>query len=82
MTTTAAAKKLTKADFTVTEIRSGFYQATSAATSYVIEYFRNGGSDSIACINVRLLSDKHDSMSDYSAGVWANNITQAIKLAL
>jgi hypothetical protein len=81
MTTTNAAKKLTKAGFTVTEIRSGFYQATRAASSYIIEYFRNGGSDSITCINIRHQLDKHDSQSDYCAGVWADNITQAIKLA-
>jgi hypothetical protein len=81
MTTTNAAKKLTKAGFTVTEIRSGFYQATSSAARHLIEYFRNGGSDSIICICVRKPSDRHDSQSDYAAGVWAKNITQAISLA-
>jgi len=82
MTTTNAAKKLTKAGFTVTEIRSGSYQATSSVASHLIEYFRNGGSDSITCICVRKANDKHDSQSDYAAGVWASNITQAINLAL
>jgi len=81
MTTTNAAKKLTKAGFTVSEIRNGFYQAASNAASCVIEYFRNGGSDNITCICVRHPNDKHDSQSDYSAGVWADNISQAIKLA-
>jgi hypothetical protein len=81
MTTANAAKKLTKAGFNVSEIRNGFYRASSDATKYVIEYFRNGGSDEITCINVRSLDDKHDSQSDYCAGVWANNITQAIAIA-
>lgn len=82
MTTTNAAKKLQKAGFNVSEPRSGQFHCSSPSTKYVIEYFRNGSSDSIACINVRRVNDKHDSQSDYCAGVWANNITQAIKLAL
>ena len=81
MTTTNAAKKLTKAGFTVKETRSGSYHASSPLTAYVIEYFRNGDSDSITCICVRRFNDHHDSQSDYSAGVWADTITQAIKLA-
>jgi hypothetical protein len=81
MTTTNAAKKLTKAGFTLKETRPGSYHAYSPSTAYVIEYFRNGSSDSITCICVRRFDDKHDSQSDYSAGVWADTITQAIRLA-
>ena len=81
MTTANATKKLEKAGFTVTEIRSGYYHCFRPNSKTVIEYFRNGSSDEITCINVRAIDDKHDSQSDYCAGVWANNITQAIKLA-
>jgi hypothetical protein len=80
MTTTNAAKKLTKAGFTVAE-KNGLIQASKIGCKYVIEYFRNGGSQEVICINVRRYDDKHDSMTDYCAGVWANNITQAIIIA-
>lgn len=79
MTTQNAAKKLTKSGFIVTEI-NGFFRASKAGCRDVIEYIRNGGSDSIICINVRHQHDNHNSMIDYCAGVWADNITQAIKL--
>jgi hypothetical protein len=81
MTTTNAAKKLTKAGFTVSEIK-GSFQASHPATAYIIEYIRNGGSDNIICINVRRANDKDDSMTDYFAGTWVDNITQAIRLAI
>jgi hypothetical protein len=81
MTTTNAAKKLTKAGFTVSEIK-GSFQASHPATAYIIEYIRNGGSDNIICINVRTTNDKDDSMTDYFAGTWVDNITQAIRLAI
>ena len=81
MTTTNAAKKLTKAGFTIKETRPGSYHAYSPSTAYVIEYFRNGCSDSIICICVRRFDDHHDSQTDYSAGMSANTITQAIRLA-
>jgi hypothetical protein len=80
MTAQNAAKKLTKAGFTITE-DNGSFQASKAECKYVIEYHRNGCSEDIVCINVRRPNDKHDSMSDYFAGVWADNITQAIRLA-
>ena len=80
MTIANATKKLEKAGFTVEKI-SNLHRASHAATKYVVEFFKNGSEDSVVCINVRTLSDKHDSQTDYAAGVWANNITQAIKLA-
>lgn len=80
MTAQNAAKKLTKAGFTVTEI-NGLFQASKEGCKYIIEYFRNGGSEEIVCINVRRPNDNHDCMTDYSAGTWAKNITYAIKLA-
>jgi hypothetical protein len=80
MTTTNAEKKLTKAGFTVAE-KNGLIQASKLGCKYVIEYFRNGGSQEVTCINVRRFDDHHDSMTDYAAGIWANTITQAIRLA-
>jgi len=80
MTTQNAAKKLTKAGFTITE-NNGFIQASKEGCKYVIEYFRNGRSEEITCINVRRPNDNHDSMTDYCAGMWAKNITHAIRLA-
>ncbi|WP_216081126.1 hypothetical protein [Aliarcobacter butzleri] len=35
----------------------------------------------ITCIRARRKNDLDDSMTDYSAGVWCDNLTQAIKLA-
>lgn len=80
MTITAATKKLEKAGFTVSK-QGTMFQAISATTKDVIEFFKNGGEDSVVCINVRGANDKHDSQSDYCGGVWANNIGQAIRLA-
>jgi len=81
MTTTNAAKKLTKAGFSVDEFHPGAFHASKESTKYVIEYFRNGRSDEITCICVRRRDDHHDSQTDYSAGSWAKNITQAIHRA-
>ena len=82
MTIANATKKLQKAGFKVSRVRN-IFQAAHESTKNVIEYFKNGGeSESIACIKVRHISDSDDSHSDYSAGVWADNITQAIRLAL
>jgi hypothetical protein len=82
MTIANATKKLEKAGFKISQVRN-IFQATHESTKYLIEFFQNGGgSESIACINVRHASDHHDGQSDYFAGIWANNITQAIRLAL
>jgi hypothetical protein len=80
MTAQNAAKKLIKAGFTIND-DEGSIRASKADCKYVIEYFRNGRSEEIVCINVRRPSDNHDSQSDYFAGIWADNITQAIRLA-
>ncbi len=81
MTTTNATRKLTKAGFEVHEPRPGFFHACKESTRYVIEYFKNGSSDEITCICVRHINDRHDSQSDYHAGIFANNISSAIRLA-
>ena len=81
MTIANAIKKLEKAGFTVNQ-HGNTRRASHPLTKYVVEFLKNGSEDSVTCINVRTLDDKHDSQSDYCAGVWANNITQAIRLAL
>jgi hypothetical protein len=81
MTIATATKKLNKAGFTV-NTAGNILQAVHASTQYVIEFFKNGSEDSICCINVRHLRDHHDSQSDYCAGSFADNITQAIRRAL
>lgn len=51
---------------------------------HVVEFMANGRIDentSITCIRTRRVNDSDDSMTDYSAGVWCNNLKQAIQLA-
>jgi hypothetical protein len=81
MTLINAIKKLENSGFN-TENIDGIYRASSSTAPRVIEFFRNGHSKEITCINVRRPNDHHDSMTDYSAGSWANNITQAIRIAI
>lgn len=50
----------------------------------IIEFMRNGREEDnchITCIRVRNERDKDDTMTDYFAGVWCDNLTQAIRLA-
>ena len=76
MQTTNAITKLTKAGFQVTN-SGNRYQAT--ANRQVISFFDQSGS--IICINVRSKNDHDDFVSDYSAGVFCDNLKQAITLA-
>lgn len=48
-----------------------------------VEVLRNGGDDmdTVAVIRVRSINDHDDFMSDYSAGVFCDTLSQAIKLA-
>jgi hypothetical protein len=81
MTLANAIKKIEKAGFTVEKINNTF-RASKSHTPRVIEFFKNGSSEEIYCINVRSLTDEHDSMTDYFAGIWARNLTQALNLAV
>jgi hypothetical protein len=76
MQTTNAITKLTKAGFQVTNTGNR-YQAK--ANRQVISFVDQQGS--IICINVRGQDDHDDAMSDYSAGVFCDNLKQAITLA-
>jgi hypothetical protein len=76
MQTVNAIKKLTKAGFQVTQTGNRY---AAKANSNIVSFVDQQGS--VICINVRGQNDHDDSMSDYSAGVWCDNITQAITLA-
>jgi hypothetical protein len=79
MTVANAIKKLTKNGFEVTGTDMRF---AGRKGGQVVEFNRLGSdSDSIGCIKVRYANDNDNPMADYSAGVWCNNLTQAIKLA-
>ena len=71
-----AIKKLEKAGASV-EKNGIFYSAK--INNDVIEFMCK--TDSIACIKVRSANDHDDIMTDYSAGVWCNNLSQAIRIA-
>lgn len=48
----------------------------------VLEFCINGGiddSNDITCILTRGKNDNHDSMTDYCAGIFHDNLTKAIK---
>jgi hypothetical protein len=50
----------------------------------IVEFLANGRwspDASITCIRVRRENDHDDSMTDYFAGSWMRNLTQAIRLA-
>jgi hypothetical protein len=77
MTIQNAIKKVTKA-FNVEPVKNGqFYSFTVGQN--VIEFAQNGRSNEITCISTRRSSDKDDLMTDYFAGTFHDNITQAIK---
>ena len=76
MKATNALKKLTKAGFVVTQ--SGNRYSAQAGRN-VIEFHQQD--EDIICIRVRSVNDRDDVMSDYSAGTWCDNLSQAIHLA-
>lgn len=79
MKVTNAIKKLEKAGFKVTNDDGNF---SAKKGNEFIEFFQNGGgSEEVVCIRVRSANDHDDCMRDYCAGVFCNNITQAIRLA-
>ena len=79
MTVANATKKLVKSGFEV--IGTGV-RFSGRKGNQVIEFARlSSDSDSIGCIRVRSVDDMDNTMADYSAGVWCNNISQAIRLS-
>jgi len=75
-----ASKKLIKAGFSVTMVGRSI---SAKKGRHVINVTANGGelTDTVATVRVRCASDLDDSQSDYSAGVFCDNVSQAIRLA-
>ena len=76
MQATNAIKKLTKAGFQITQKGNRYW---AQAGQNIISFFDQAGS--VICINVRSINDESDSQSDYSAGVFCDNLSQAIRIA-
>lgn len=76
MQVTNALKKLTKAGFVV-EQNDNHYSAQ--AGRHVISFREQAGRT--ICIRVRTENDLDDVMRDYSAGVFCDNLSQAIQIA-
>lgn len=71
-----AIKKLNRAGFEVVQNGNRY---NAKANGQVIRFIDQ--SDRVICINVRSENDHDDVMTDYSAGVYCDNIAQAIRLA-
>ena len=48
----------------------------------VISFYQNGRGNEITCINTARVGDVSDSMTDYHAGCFHDNITQAIRFLI
>lgn len=71
-----AIKKLTKEGFVVNQ--NGIF-FSAVGNRRVISFIQQN--DRISCINVRSHNDKDDVASDYTAGVFCDNLSQAIRLS-
>jgi hypothetical protein len=76
-----AIKKLNKAGFAITEKNDIFF-AKKEGCKNIIEFFRSGTSEIVGCIRCKDEAAQDDSMSDYWAGFFCKNMTQAISSAL
>ena len=77
MQITNAISKLTKEGFKVINVNNRWY---SARRNNDIVEFIDQDNDAI-CIKSRSVNDEDDIMTDYSAGVFCDNISQAIRLS-
>jgi hypothetical protein len=75
-----AISKLTKAGFNITNVGNK-YTAAKAGCKYVVEFIRNGSSDETACVGYRHQNQFSDSMSDYCATFFCDNLSKAIASA-
>lgn len=74
-----AIKKLEKAGFSVYN-EGNVFRANKGGYDEV-QFRKNGGDSSeVVCIEVRRIGAKDDVMTDYFAGTWCDNITQAISI--
>ena len=76
MQVTNAIKKLNKAGFEVTNNGSRYYVN---GKRHVISFIAQESGD-ITCIKVRHENDEDDMRSDYSAGVFCDNLSQALRI--
>jgi hypothetical protein len=76
MQVTNALKKLNNAGFAVTQTGNRYSAKTGRN---VIEFYEQDGRT--ICIRLRTENDLDDVMRDYSAGVFCDNLSQAIRLA-
>lgn len=63
------------------EVKHDGYSYVARKGNRIIEFTRNGHSDSVATIRIRSISDSDDSQSDYTAGVFCDSIAQALRLS-
>jgi hypothetical protein len=77
MTTANATKKLVKAGFQVTAVG----RRISAKKGFRVIELTAGSEETIQTVRVRAACDSDDIVHDYTAGVYCDNVTQAIKLA-
>lgn len=82
MTIQNAVNKLEKAGFMVTKGNTGNIFAVNPNYRRWIEVTRNGYTQNVATIDLRTRGQDDEIQSDYHAGVFCHNITQAIRLAI
>jgi len=76
-----AIKKLSKYG----EVRVNGQEHSTIINGIEVSFMVNGRIEDdygITCINVRNINDENDSMTDYCAGTFCDNLTQAIRMAL
>jgi len=76
-----AINKLNKAGFKVNQ-NGIWFTAQKEGCLYVVEFRRNGNSEDATGISYRHDSDHSDSMRDYCASFFCDNLTRAIRGAL
>ena len=77
MTVSNAVKKVTKKTNVNPIVKGNEY--SFIFKNNVLSFFQNGREDQITCINTRRVGDESNAMIDYHAGIFHDNITQALK---
>lgn len=75
-----AIKKLSKHG----EVKQNGGSFWAEVNNHVIQFMANGRIEEgrhIICLRVRNKKDHDDSMTDYCAGVWCDNMSQALRIA-
>ncbi len=77
MKLTTAIKKLAKH----TEVKQNDNIYYGELNGHIIDFISRTD-ETITCIRVRGIKDEDDIMTDYWGGVWCDNLTQAIRMAI